>query len=90
MASFMKFASRHKDHTYIQEMVYKGMTHFADIHISCFDAYKEVPVHFVGSVAYHFQDILHRAASDMGFAVGKVLKKPITPLAEHHLSQLVK
>jgi hypothetical protein len=49
-----------------------------------------VPVHFVGSVAYHFQDILNRVAEDMGFTVGKVVKKPIVPLAEYHLRALVK
>ncbi len=90
LASFMKFVSRHKEHPYFQKMVYEGMAHFADVHITCFENYKEVPVHFVGSVAYHFQDILSRVAQNMGFTVGKVIQKPIMPLAEHHLSLLVK
>jgi N-acetylglucosamine kinase-like BadF-type ATPase len=90
LASFMKFVSGHKQHSYFQEMVYNGLAHFADIHITCFQNFKEVPVHFVGSVAYHFQDILNRVAEDMGFTVGKVVKKPIVPLAEYHLRALVK
>ena len=50
IASFMPFIAKHKDHEYIQQMVREGFKKFMDIHVCCFENYKEVEVNFVGSI----------------------------------------
>jgi N-acetylglucosamine kinase-like BadF-type ATPase len=88
LASFMKFLSQHKNDNFVREMVYEGMFHFLRNHVCCFYQYKEVPVHFVGSVAWHFQDVLYQAAEDIGIRVGKIVRKPIENLAKYHLKKV--
>ena len=58
------------------EIINKGLRHFAEIHIACYPNYREVPVHFVGSVSYYFQDVLNDIANEMGFKVGISIKIP--------------
>lgn len=86
LASFMKFLSQHKNDNFVREMVYDGMLHFLKNHVCCFKEYKEVPVHFVGSIAWHFQDILQAAANDLGIRVGRIVQKPIDQLGKYHLN----
>ena len=85
LASFMKFCSTHRTHPYIKEMIYAGMRHFLDVHVTCYPNYKEVKTSFVGSGAYYFQDFLEEVATSMGITIGQVVKKPILGLREYHL-----
>jgi hypothetical protein len=43
-----------------------------------------VPVHFVGSVAYHYKDILIQIGLEFGIKTGKFIKAPIDGLVEYH------
>lgn len=84
MASFMKFTTANSDHTYIQDLVYEGLHEFATYHIIPYTNYSEKKVHFVGSVAYYFKNILEKVAEDLNFKVGKVNKRPIQAIAVYH------
>ncbi|MEY2924788.1 MAG: hypothetical protein RLZZ337_1336 [Bacteroidota bacterium] len=87
LASFMKFASDNKNHPYFKEMIYQGLAKFISIHVWCFDNFREVPVHFVGSVAYYFREVLQEVARNHRFTVGKTEKRPVDPLADYHYSK---
>ena len=84
LASFMKFLVPHREHNYVKEMVHSGLKHFAEIHIQCFPNYKEVPVHFVGSIAHFFSDIMHQIAVEMHFKIGVIDKNPALSLLNYH------
>jgi len=85
LASFMTFLGQHKDHPFIQNWLDEGFKAFLDAHVACFEGAENMPVHFVGSVAYHFQDALKRACADRGYTVGNIIKKPIDGLANYHV-----
>ena len=85
LASFMRFVSDHRDDPFIREMVYNGMKEFMRIHVMCFKYYKEVPVHFIGSVAFYFDDILKEAAAELGITVGNIIQRPIDGLVNYYL-----
>lgn len=84
LASFMRFLSDHRDHPFVQEMIYEGMKKYLDIHVTCYKDYQSYPVNFVGSVAYYFEDILKKAAKEFGIKVRSITKKPINGLAHYH------
>ena len=86
LASFMPFVSDHKDHPYMKDMVYQGLAKFINIHVWCYDNFREVPVNFVGSIAYYFRDVLEEVATNHRFTIGKIEKKPIFQLVEYHLN----
>ena len=85
IASFMRFVSKHKTDPFISEMVSSGIEHFLRTHVLCFPNAREVPVQFVGSIAFYFEDILREVGNKLGIHIGKVVKKPIDGLLNYHL-----
>ena len=90
LASFMKFIAKHKDSEAVKGWLQEGFGAFLDAHVACYKNYKNVPVHFIGSVAYHFQDQLVIACEARGIKVGNLIKKPIEGLAKYHLECILK
>jgi glucosamine kinase len=84
LASFMRFIGEHADHPHVKNMVRRGMVHFIEIHVKCFANWREVPVHFVGSIGHYFIDCLHQAAEETGIQLGQVIQKPIDGLINYH------
>ena len=56
---------------------------FLDYHVCIYPNHKEVPVHFVGSIAYQFQAILKEVLIQKNIQCGHILKAPIYNLARH-------
>ena len=90
LASFMKIYATFKENPYVKSTVAAGMNHFLMNHVCCFANYKSVPVHFIGSIAFHFEDILRDESKKLGIEVGNIIKKPIDGLVDYHLKYLIK
>lgn len=89
IASFMPFISKHKDHVYIQQMVREGFKKFMDIHVCCFENYKDVEVNFVGSISEIFEKQLQEAASELGINIGRIIRRPVDSLVQYHLDYVL-
>ena len=85
LASFMKVLSENKQNPWVQEQINKGMEEFFISHITCYKNHQRVPVHFIGSIAYHFEENLRKIAAGMQIRVGTIIKKPIFGLVNYHL-----
>ncbi len=85
LAGFMKFIGEHRHHPHVKQWVTKGMIHFINIHVKCFSNWKDVPVHFVGSIGHYFEDCLQEAAKETGIRLGQIIRKPIDGLVNYHL-----
>ena len=88
LASFMKFAHENKEHPFFKELIYNGLSTFINIHVWCFENFREVPVHFVGSIAFHFKEVLEEVAKNYRFTIGNIIKKPVDPLADYYCKKL--
>ncbi len=84
LASFSNFINENRDHPYIYNLVTEAFRAFYKYQICCYARHKEVPVHFVGSVAYHYRDILTAIGLEFGVRTGKFIKAPIDGLVEYH------
>ncbi len=80
LASFAPFMSICYDHPYIQNLLYTGFDKFVQSHILSYPNYKEHNCHFVGSIAFHFQEILKEVTDKYEINFGKVLERPIDEL----------
>ena len=89
LASFMTFIGRHQEVPQIISLLEEGFQAFIDVHVKCYENYKEVPVHFVGSVAYHFQPVLRHVCEREGISVGQIIKRPIDGLANYHVKYIL-
>ena len=84
LASFAKFISAFKDHFYIQKMVSQSFTRLVEHHILKYEGCHTLPINFVGSVAYHFEDILKVTLEEHNLRLGTVIRKPIDSLVAYH------
>jgi glucosamine kinase len=89
LASFMTFIAKHKAQPLFQSWLKEGFEAFVDVHVKCFSDWKTQPVHFIGSVAYHFQEELRSVCAEQGVTVGAIIKKPIDGLAAYHLEHIL-
>lgn len=85
LANFMTFLGKHQEVPQVISWLEEGFQAFIDVHVKCFSNYKEVPVHFVGSVAYHFQDVLRHVCDREGIQMGNLVKRPVDGLAQYHV-----
>lgn len=88
LASFMRFVSDNREHQYIKDMVDEGMYLFLNTHVCCFKNYREVPVHFVGSIALYFEPILRKIVTNLQINIGVITNKPVKHLVDYHLARL--
>jgi len=84
LAGFITFLPKHRDVPQVIQWLEEGFQAFVDVHIKCYANYREVPVHFVGSVAFHFSDVLRRVCEQGHIRVGTIEKRPIDGLARYH------
>ncbi len=77
LASFAPFIKENINNDYIHQLVKSQFILFINRNIKRFDNYQTANVGFVGSIAYHFSDILHEAAIECGITVVKVIKEPL-------------
>lgn len=62
-------------------------TGFSDFIENCILPYlpdPSMPVHFIGSIAYHYEGILRKTLTSYDLITGQIIQKPIIRLAEYH------
>ncbi|HMR45412.1 MAG TPA: N-acetylglucosamine kinase [Bacteroidia bacterium] len=80
LASFSKFLSDEAQHPYIQTLIYKGLLEFVETSVLAYPQHQNYPVHFIGSIAFHFKTILKQIADEKKFMVGKIIVRPVDEL----------
>jgi N-acetylglucosamine kinase-like BadF-type ATPase len=86
LATFAKFLIQNKDHEFCKKIIFKGMKSFIKNYIRQYDNCKEVPVHFVGSIAFYLKDELQIMFDKYEMKLGNVLRRPIDGLIAYHVS----
>ena len=85
LATFAKFLIKHKETEFCKKYIYEEMESFVENYIKQFDNYKEVPVHFIGSIAFYLKEELQEILLQHHIKIGKVLRRPIDGLIEYHI-----
>ena len=85
LATFAKFLIKHKDTEFCRQYIFEEMEAFVENYIKQFDNYKEVPVHFIGSIAFYLKEELQSVLDKHGIQLGNVLRRPIDGLIEYHV-----
>lgn len=81
LASFAPFLSEHISHPFIIDILKTSFSEFIETNIKSYPDYRDQTCHFVGSIAYHFSDILKELCMINEIKVGKILKHPIEELS---------
>lgn len=86
LATFARFLIENKDDEYCRKIVEDAAQLFIDRWVVQFNERHEVPINFVGSIAFYLQDIIRDVFAKNNLKVGNVLRKPIDGLVAYHLS----
>ncbi len=85
LATFAKFLIKHKDTDFCKKYIQMEMEDFVENYVEQFDICRDVPVHFVGSIAFYLKDELTEVLAKKGITVGNVLRRPIDGLIAYHV-----
>ena len=86
LATFAKFLIQNKEHEFCKKIIFKGMKSFVKNYIQQYDNCKEVPVHFVGSIAFYLREELQVIFDKYEMKLGNVLRRPIDGLIAYHVA----
>ncbi|MBQ8989935.1 MAG: ATPase [Prevotella sp.] len=83
LASLAKFIHAHLDDPGVEALVRQNFSDFLRIHIVPFGR-RDLPLSFVGSIAWHFSAQLSEVVEGEGYTMGTILKSPIEGLITFH------
>ena len=86
LATFAKFAGEHQSHPFIKELVKGCFKAFIEAFVLRFEGAETMKVSFVGSVAFHFQDLLKESLAEYGLVMGEVMPSPAEGLIRYYQS----
>lgn len=84
LATFSKFIFQHLKEPYCYQLVYKAFSEFFENNVMKYPDYERLKVHFVGSIAFYYSDLLRQVANDKGVVVRNILETPIAGLTLFH------
>lgn len=84
LATFAKFMHEKRKDPVIHAMIYQNFDEFFEHHVCKYKGYTDIPVNFVGSIAFHFSDTLHQVAKKYGVHIGTIITSPSEGLIAYH------
>ena len=84
LASFAKFAGEHQDNPFIHELIAHCFDEFIKAFVLRFGDCKSLKISFIGSVAFHFQDILKECIKSYDLTMGEVMTSPAAGLVRYY------
>lgn len=84
-ATFSKFIAAHIDNPYMQKLVGSAFDLFIEKYVLKHSDPEKWPVHFTGSIAFFYQDILKKSLREKGLKEGKISRSPLDGLLAYHL-----
>ncbi|MFW5725502.1 MAG: ATPase [Bacteroidota bacterium] len=88
MAGFTRFLSAHLHEEAVHRLVMDSFISFFNRNIRQYPQAASLPVHFTGSIAWHFRQILKEAASSVGYKTGRIIQNPLEGLKQYHSATL--
>lgn len=83
LASTSTFIIEHLDNPTLRQLVIDNFRLFFRSNIDPYNR-KDLPVHFVGSMAFHYRSQLEEAAKLEGYTIGQTLQSPMEGLIKFH------
>ena len=83
LASLSEFIHRHLDEEGIRQIVYSTFSDFINYHVSRYGRH-DLPLSFVGSIAFYYQEQLQLIVQMLGYPMGTILKSPLQGLVAYH------
>jgi N-acetylglucosamine kinase-like BadF-type ATPase len=84
LASFASFLGEHRGHYMVENIIEDSLNDFFFTHLNKLNESWLYPIHFVGSVAFAFKDVIKQLGTANELEIGKIVKSPMQGLIEFH------
>ena len=84
LAKFAQFIVKNKEVFEMKSIIEDGLQRFISHQILQFENAKDVPIHFIGSIAHYLKDEIDIALKRNGLRLGNVVRRPIDGLVQYH------
>jgi glucosamine kinase len=84
LARYTTFVAENIAEPSLHNLVKNGFNKFFHRNIRQYPQAHDQPVHFTGSIAFFFQDILKESAAECGFRTGIITRSPMAGLIKYH------
>ncbi|HSC52090.1 MAG TPA: hypothetical protein VLC98_00600 [Phnomibacter sp.] len=84
LASFAPFLSENREHYMVENIIEDGLSDFFHTHLYKYPETWTHPVHFMGSIAWHFRDVLKELCQSFELQLGTIVKSPMPGLIKYH------
>lgn len=88
LAKYFPFITQNRNHPLIKLLIKDTLNEFLNMHIKCFDNYKNLEINFIGSVAFFLTEEIKECLKENNLIYGRILKNPIKKLIEFHLKEI--
>jgi len=90
LASFAEFIFTNERNDYFDKVIKDGIKEFIETRILSFIEAKDVPIHFIGSIAYFSEDIINAVANEYSLTIGSIVRRPIDGLIDYYRDEVIK
>ena len=84
LAQYARFVSANIGFPEMQTLAANSFREFFRRNVMQYEAALQFPVHFTGSIAFHFSEIIRATAGEFGLTVGNISQEPMEGLVEYH------
>lgn len=88
LASFAPFLHQNLQEKYIQTLVKAHFQLFFDRKVFCYEQAIQLPIHFTGSIAYYFRQLLEEVAENNNLKIGNIVQNPMENLIRYHQKKM--
>ncbi|MFR9166127.1 MAG: ATPase [Dysgonomonas sp.] len=82
LATISPFIKNNLEDETVYNLVYNAFQDFFKKNVMQYD-YKNNKVHLTGSVAFHYQDVIRKVASDLNIEIGEIIQSPMDGLVKY-------
>jgi len=90
LAGYAMFLAENRGHYMIENIIEDGLNDFFFTHICKYQESWTSPIHFVGSIAWGFQDVIETLCHNYEFNLGNIAKNPMEGLVAYHMKYEVR
>lgn len=84
LAQFAKFAGEHQQHPYMRQLVKECFEEFIQHFVLRYQDCHSLPISFVGSVAFYFQELLKECLETKDLRLGIIMQSPMEGLIKYY------
>lgn len=89
LGNLAPFAQERLGVPFYYHLVFEGFRRFIETQVIPFPEAREVPIHFVGSIAYHFETVLRDVIDHFDLKMGVIVRRPVEGLIDYYRKHIL-